>query len=163
MISVPKVTDNHQMRREVVELVDLFPTLVDAAGFPPLPTCPKKNKRDILCTEGRSLMSLIENNNTVQWKNLAFSQYPRMASDGNYVMGYSVRSNQYRYTEWVDFTMGPKYEPIWGRILHHSSVELYDHEKDPMENINLAWRKSYNDVVKRMRHLLKYGWQHSSS
>ena len=31
------------------------------------------------------------------WKTAAFSQYPR----ANHLMGYSMRTNEYRYTEWI--------------------------------------------------------------
>lgn len=44
-----------------VELVDIFPTLAEAAGLPLLPTCPQDSFHTMLCTEGTSLMPLIRN------------------------------------------------------------------------------------------------------
>ena len=45
----------------LVELVDMFPTLAEAAGLPTLPLCPKNPFKIRLCTEGASLMPLIRN------------------------------------------------------------------------------------------------------
>ncbi|RUS75336.1 hypothetical protein EGW08_016903 [Elysia chlorotica] len=47
--------------KALVELVDLFPTLAEAAGLPTLPLCPKDPFNTMLCTEGASLMPLIKN------------------------------------------------------------------------------------------------------
>ena len=41
-------------------------------------------------------------------------------------MGYSMRTDRYRYTEWAE----PGKEP--------AGVELYDHQADPAENVNIA-------------------------
>ena len=43
----------------LVEMVDLFPSLVDLAGLPPIPTCPLPSAHVLLCTEGRSWMQLL--------------------------------------------------------------------------------------------------------
>jgi iduronate 2-sulfatase len=42
-------------------------------------------------------------------------------------MGYSIRDERYRYTEWRDWQTG--------RVV---ARELYDHESDPGENRNVA-------------------------
>jgi len=47
----------------------------------------------------------------------------------NYLMGYSTRTDRYRFTIWVD-VRNPDAEPI--------AVELYDHREDPDENVNVA-------------------------
>ena len=47
--------------KALVELVDMFPTLAEAAGLPTLPLCPKNPFKTMLCTEGASLMPLIRN------------------------------------------------------------------------------------------------------
>lgn len=45
---------------ELVELVDLFPTLVDLSHISPsLETCKVNTPNSILCTEGRSLFPLM--------------------------------------------------------------------------------------------------------
>ena len=49
------------------------------------------------CTEGYSLMPLIRGDRNIQWKTAVFSQYPRMAVDGNIYMGYTINTERYRY------------------------------------------------------------------
>ncbi|MPC14235.1 Iduronate 2-sulfatase [Portunus trituberculatus] len=44
----------------LVELVDLFPTLVDLAGLPILPQCPKDSSQVRVCTEGMSLSHVVQ-------------------------------------------------------------------------------------------------------
>ena len=61
----------------LVELVDLFPTLVDLANLPPLPICPQSSAKVQLCTEGRSLLPLLLQNEKDILSKPALSQYPR--------------------------------------------------------------------------------------
>jgi arylsulfatase A-like enzyme len=70
-----------------VEFVDIYPTLCDAAGL---------SKPDGL--EGASFLPLLDDPARA-WKRAAFSQYPRK---GQQVMGYSMRTDRYRYTEWQE-------------------------------------------------------------
>lgn len=46
----------------LVELVDLFPTLVDLAGLPTLPQCPRDSSQVRVCTEGMSLSHVVQGN-----------------------------------------------------------------------------------------------------
>jgi len=116
----------------LVEFVDIYPTLCDLCGLP-LP--------DGL--EGASFAPLLDQPDR-PWKTAAFSQYPR----GNY-MGYSIRTDRYRYTEWR--RCGEK--PV--------AVELYDHLNDPGENINIAGRPENRDIVARLSRRLRLGWRHA--
>jgi hypothetical protein len=76
------------------------------------------------------------------WKKAAFSQYPR----GRY-MGYSMRTDRFRYTEWG--LLGE--EPV--------GVELYDHRTDPHENVNLAGRSENQAIVAELSRMLREGWR----
>ena len=114
----------------LVEFVDIYPTLCELAGLP-LP--------DGL--EGTSMVPLIEDPSR-PWKKAAFSQYPR-----GKVMGYSMRTDRYRYTEWAE----PGKPPV--------AVELYDHQKDPGENVNLASRPEYKAIVSELSKALHDGWR----
>ena len=62
------------------------------------------------------------------WKKAAFSQFLRegiwIAPDGIEYMGYSIRTEKYRYTEWVNW-----------ESKELAAIELYDHRTDPDENI----------------------------
>ena len=57
-------------------------------------------------------------------------------------MGYTMRTDRYRYTEWVRWN-GSALAPIWSHLV---ATELYDHEGDDgpytdpdrFENVNLA-------------------------
>lgn len=44
-----------------------------------------------------------------EWKRRVFSQYTR---DGTKVMGYTMRTERFRYTEWAKFD-DTKYKPDW--------------------------------------------------
>ena len=55
-------------------------------------------------------------------------------------MGYSIRTDRYRYTEWGGGEFG---------------VELYDYQQDPQEFDNLAAYDEFSDVVAVLRHVLE--------
>lgn len=123
----------------LVEFVDVFPTLAELAGLP----LPKQ-------LEGTSFKPLLDDPKR-PWKSAAFSQYPRsrVATHGPDLMGYSMRTDRYRFTVWVE-------------QLDHSkldSVELYDHQNDPQENINTAKDPANADLVKTLMAQWKIGWQ----
>ena len=99
-----------------------------------------------------SLIPLMKNPQT-PWKKAVFSQFPRA---GNY-MGYSVRTAQYRYTEWVKFIGEPYYQPLWDKNV---GTELYDHKTDPEENFNRAKDNNYTDIKTELNKLLRLGWRH---
>ena len=63
-------------------------------------------------------------------------------------MGYSMRTERYRYTEWR--------ERKSGKIL---ARELYDHVKDNAENVNVADEAKYAEIVKQLSQMLKRGWR----
>ncbi|XP_054267443.1 iduronate 2-sulfatase isoform X1 [Macrosteles quadrilineatus] len=170
ILRVPGLTDKSAVLRCVatpVELLDLFPTLVDAAGLPSLSPCPKESTSVPDCTEGVSLMpyifSAIKKNKTYEETGrLALSQYPRPGiyptlhpnSDKPRLreikyMGYSVRSGQYRYTEWPRWQPGG---PIWDDT---AGAELYDHSIDDREDINLADRPAFSRIRKKLSYELR--------
>ena len=109
MICVQGMTDAGQTTEKLTEFVDLFTTLVEGAGLPQLEVCPTNSSDVLHCTEGSSLMPLIRNP-YASWKNAAFSQFP---SRSRKIMGYSMTTSEYRYTEWVGGTYEPAVEPYW--------------------------------------------------
>lgn len=173
MFRVPGMTDGGLIHDRPVEFVDIFPTLVEAAGFPSLPVCPENSADVALCTEGSSLMDLMtggDRDKSVSWhlsqavrprikprKEFAFSQYPRR---GFSVMGYSIRTDRYRYTEWIRRVKQRNGDSIRGshlRIVH--AVELYDHSVDPDETLNVADDPAYGRDQVQLGRALAAGWR----
>ena len=80
--------------------------------------------------EGLSLSPLLKNAQT-QWSKAAITQIHH-ASDKQ---GYSIRTKKWRYTEWNEGSDGK---------------ELYDHENDPEERVNLASNPEYIQIMTRL-------------
>ncbi|XP_046560858.1 iduronate 2-sulfatase-like [Haliotis rubra] len=118
MIHVPGVTDHGVVTEKLTEYVDLYPTLVEAAGLPKLDMCPPNSQNVSLCTEGTSMVPLMTNPTTDDWKTAAFSEYAKKSNviDGDAVMGFSMRTEEYRYTEWINFKAMPLYKPMWDEL-----------------------------------------------
>ncbi|XP_050395464.1 iduronate 2-sulfatase [Patella vulgata] len=153
MIRVPGLTDHGAITYKLVEFVDLFPTIVEAAGFPQLHQCPERSSQVYLCTEGKSMVPLMTDPDA-QWKSAVFSQYER---PGN-VMGYSVKTDRYRYTEWVRLSERTNYNSDMADG-HVVGRELYDHENDYQENVNLADHHDKVSIVASLKQTLHDGWR----
>ena len=113
LIRDPRARGNGTACARVVEFVDIFPTLAERCGLP-LPAA----------LAGGSLRPLLENP-TAPWDRTAITQILRPA-DTRFpqpVMGRSIRTDRWRYTEWNEGRAG---------------AELYDHANDPHEFTNLA-------------------------
>lgn len=135
IIDVPGMKSEGAKSDALVELVDLYPTLCDLCGLP------KPNN-----LEGYSFIPLLENANR-PWKKAIFSQYPRSRRDADkLVMGYTVRTEKYRYTEWIHVKSGG----IKDR-------ELYDRSKDPQENTNVIDKPAYKSITVQMQKTLDRG------
>jgi iduronate 2-sulfatase len=122
-----------------VELIDLFPTIFELANVKP-------SKQ----TDGKSLVPLMDKNaKTTIKEDFALSQYPR--KNGK-LMGYSIRTERYRYTEWHGnnyYASTPYNEANIDR------VELYDFENDPNETKNHAKDPENVKVIKELQIKLK--------
>jgi iduronate 2-sulfatase len=87
--------------------------------------------------EGASLKPLLDDP-TKAWDRPAFTQVER-----NGFPGYSVRTERLRYTEWNDGKLG---------------AQLYDHDADPHEFVNLIGDAKYAKVEDEMKALVKKNW-----
>ena len=154
MVHIPGMTNSGIVNEKLTEFVDLFPTLVEAAGLPKLPLCPEDSSKIELCREGTSLIPLIKNQ-SISWKNASFSQYPRYRNH-TMIMGYTMRTDMYRYTEWAKFEDAPVYKPDWTQLF---GVELYNHVIDPEENHNMAKDPTYAMIRKQLSGALRAGWR----
>ena len=111
-----------------MELLDLFPTLADLCGLTPPANL-----------EGKSLRPLLQNPKA-EWDAPAITQTSRRTKDGKAIMGHSVRTERFRYTEWDGGREGK---------------ELYDEHKDPKEYHNLADDSKHIETVAEMKKLLQ--------
>ncbi|XP_006814432.1 iduronate 2-sulfatase-like [Saccoglossus kowalevskii] len=162
------VCNNH------VELVDIFPTLTDICGITMPPLCPKNPTEVRLCTEGISLSPLIEQistNDTLadfKWKKAVFTQYPRPSDEPQEnsdspilkditIMGYSMVTDKYRYTEWIGFN-NVQCQGNWDDV---HARELYKLRSDKMENNNVANDAQYKELTQKLANLLRKGWRHA--
>lgn len=112
----------------LTEFVDVYPTLCEMAGI-------DKPKQ----LEGESLVPFLRDAN-LAGKPAAFSLYPH---EGR--MGYSVRTDRWRFTRWAP----PKRTPDAA-----SELELYDHSQNDVESINVAGDPQYAGVVKQLSAML---------
>jgi len=151
----------------LVEFLDMYPTLCELASLP-VPSH----------VEGKSFMPLL-NNPDLEAKSAAFSQFPCPALREwaarpfqphmrkifknliektevqiqdefgdvwsrelfeNHLMGYTMRTDRYRFVRWVDVRNPEK----------ALAVELYDHQTDSDETVNLAENPDYSVLVKEL-------------
>lgn len=154
----------------IVELLDVFPTLVElaGAGVPQLVRCAHAGQPN--CTEGKSLVPMMVQQlqpasadaDTAHAADVAYSQYPRPAaypqanSDRPRLahirqMGYTMRTPMYRYTAWVAFDPST-FRRDWTRV---AAEELYDHRLDTGEDCNLADRPELHGVRRMLRRRLR--------
>jgi arylsulfatase A-like enzyme len=128
----------------LVEFVDIYPTLCELAGL----DGPEN-------LEGTSLVPILEDPGAAV-KSAAFSQFLRngvwQCPDGKDYMGYSIRTERYRYVEWYRWKTDER-----------AARELYDHRTDPRENVNVADRPEYAETVELMARRLKAGWRAARS
>lgn len=131
-----------QKSAALTEFVDIYPTLCEMAGF----TVPSH-------LQGKSLLPLLSEPD-LEWKKAAFSQFligrfvpPDQRKDER--MGYTIRTDQYRYVEWY---MWNKEEKKRGELLDR---ELFDHHTDPQENINLAVGDKHDITMEELSKQLK--------
>ncbi|MDM4018524.1 sulfatase [Roseiconus lacunae] len=129
MIIAPPKKPATASSEALVELLDLYPTIVDLCQVPTIDG-----------PEGVSLRPLMEGQ-VVSVKDAALTQHPRPAYYNDMeAMGHSVRTTRFRYTEWRD----PKDNRLVG-------VELYDHQSDPAETKNVAADKTYTSFLPSLR------------
>ncbi|MBV6647310.1 MAG: sulfatase-like hydrolase/transferase, partial [Cyclobacteriaceae bacterium] len=112
----------------ITELIDLYPTLIEAAGV-------KKNSQSL---SGTDLTPLFDKTNQ-KLKKAAFSQRPRKK-----VVGFSVRTENYRLVKWISKTNRDS----------TVAMELYDYTKSPIELKNVADDDDYLHIQEELSAML---------
>lgn len=115
----------------IVELIDIYPNLVELAGFEQPATI-----------AGKSSPSILKNKNGIA-NDYAISQFVRpysaIGSRNPEIMGYSIRTQKYRYTEWRSFPDMVILEK-----------ELYLMEEKNIEKYNLAGDKKFDSLMNEL-------------
>lgn len=128
----PRGRANGKVCGRTVELVDLHATLAEVCGLPAPPT------------DGKSLKPLLDDP-AAGWDKPAVTQVSRGTPTATgeqrpkgqpWFMGYTVRTERYRYTEWDGGKKG---------------AQLYDYEADPQETKNLADDPKHAALVARLK------------
>ena len=104
MIKLPGDEHQPQVFDQIVSTVDIYPTILELCGVE-MPHA----------TDGSSLSSLWNKNESSKWRNTSYSYFRK---------GFSLRTDRYRLTRYFR-----EQEP---------TVELYDHQIDPYEKKNIA-------------------------
>ncbi len=134
LIVKPAGRPQHRESEQVVEFLDIYPTLLDLCGID-----------DRYGVSGRSLRPLLEGRKMP--KRYAVSQfqrpYPALFDAGKRrYMGYVIRDDRWMYVEWIDWK---------GRVV---ASELYDLSSDEFERRNLVGEPGCRSVEKRMNRAL---------
>ena len=118
---------------ELVSLIDLPPTLLDAAGINP----PE-------CMQGRSIMPLVRRQR-VDWPNDVYVQISEAQ------IGRAIRTKRWKYI--VSAPIGP--DGYSRDAAEYTEEALYDLASDPYELVNLIGYKSHravaDDMLERLR------------
>lgn len=170
----------------VVELLDVYPTIVELAGLEVPRKCERtaKAENDTMCTEGRSLVSLMlqqaaiaatttttaivqndhpaTNDDRDDDDNVAFSQYPRPAdypqtnSDRPRLAEIRLMGYSMR-TPYFRYTAWLRFDAMRFRRNWSAVVaeELYDHRLDAGEDNNLVARAELQTMRRRLRQRLR--------
>jgi len=136
IISVPGRNTAGKSTKALAEFVDIYPTLAELSEL----ARPEH-------LEGTSLVPVLRDV-ARSVKSASFSQYPR-STNGKQLMGYSMRTDRYRFTRWV------------ARQDHAQldAVELYDHQADPQENVNIANDPANAELVAKLTEQWRQGWR----
>ncbi|NLX99882.1 MAG: sulfatase [Rhodopirellula sp.] len=119
IIAAPGVSVQGAVAEAPVALIDLYPTLAELASV---------QSPDNL--QGQSLTPMLKNPAAIG-RSWALSQVTR-GGRNNRFFGYTLRTPRWRYTEWAEAEQG---------------CELYDHQADPQELVNLADVRAHVETV----------------
>lgn len=127
LMVVPGMTAPKSVIKSPVSHIDLYPTLTELAQV----SQPSN-------LQGQSLVTMLKRPEEAG-RGWALTQVTRGGAGDQRFFGYSIRTEQFRYTEWDDGQKG---------------IELYDHSQDPSEKTNLANDPKYAANIAQLSMLL---------
>lgn len=139
IISVPGLTNGKRSTNNIVEFIDIYPTIANLCGLQDMP-------KDL---DGQDLTPILRSDNAKWHKNAYTSTRRSLYGKGwspknrlwniGQVIGRSIRTECYRYTEWDEGAKGG---------------ELYDYQEDPNEFNNLYDNPDYKALKDSLRTIL---------
>eukprot|EP00035_Acanthoeca_spectabilis_P029845 m.6657 g.6657 ORF g.6657 m.6657 type:complete len:652 (+) comp3870_c0_seq1:1-1956(+) len=178
----------------LAELIDVYPTLADLAGLPPPPDIDGTSLKSAFLPPGhRAPVSAEGGVSTPTGKQYAFSQFPQCPIDPTGktlpiwhakmscqgyprekipIFGYSVRSEDWRYTEWYYFRC-PAWPtdcgvdwaapPIATELYNHSGGVAAMQDYDNFDVVNLAGDPQYANVTQALHAVLRMQFTFNST
>lgn len=141
IVRVPGMSAPGVPTPSLVELVDIYPTLAEIAGLP------APNDLD-----GRSFAALLENPAALA-REAVVSQFTRPWNAREpEVMGYSIRSQAYRYTRWIEWEEGAVLAEEFYDYTDEHSVETNGASSFEIRNVVDDPRQGH--ALERMRSML---------
>ncbi len=132
MIRLPGIEHKKQTLNNLVETVDIYPTVCEYLGL----AAPKH-------LDGTSLVPVMTGKDKTG-KEAAFSQYSPVPKEHSYLMIYSARTRHYRYIQWRDTNDNNKL----------IDEELYDLRDFPAETKNVVKEPEYKSALKNCRDIM---------
>ena len=128
IVSGPGINKNEKIMDAPVEMIDIYPTLMDLTG-----------KKTPSFVSGKSFASLLKDSSKRVRKS-ALTELIIGPKD-KMVQGYSIKTNRYRLTQ-------------WGKNGVHG-YELYDHKFDKPELNNLANEEAYRALKDSLKKVIR--------
>ena len=140
LIVTPDGNSKNTVAKSPVSHIDLFPTLMELARLKAPEGLQGQNLSPMLAdpkTQGRgwSLSQVVRGGGFKR-----FGASAAVGDNGNRFFGYSLRTERWRYTEWDEGKQGS---------------ELYDHDKDPNELVNLVGNPEHAALVSNLQRKIR--------
>jgi iduronate 2-sulfatase len=140
LIVTPDGRSKNTVAKSPVSHIDLFPTLMDLAGLKAPAGLQGQSLTPIIKDPGAkgrgwSLSQVVRGGGFKR-----FGSSPSVGDDGKRFFGYSLRTDRWRYTEWDEGKQG---------------TELYDHDSDPSELVNVAGKPEHAALVSSLQRQLR--------
>ena len=130
IVSGPGINKNEKIMEAPIELVDIYPTLMDITQIE-IPEF----------VSGKSFAPLLKDS-SAQVRKSALTELSVKLELNTRVQGYSLKTDRYRLTQWGE-------KGVFG-------YELYDHKSDKLELNNLSMEKQYQKLKDSLIGIINY-------